>query len=182
MKSFAESQACFASIAVDYNGRVYGMRLTGGTSQKIFCIEGSTGAIVWEKLIDNTGKQDQGGLVIGTDGTVYASLKATGDLPGGIIALSPNNGEIKWQYESPESVSGTPAIEADDIFYSAQKRVISIFLIQEAVTLLPHLIVAGAITKQSQPLCFRMVTYTRHNSGVLRSLETMVLFTLPSLM
>ena len=75
-KSFAESQACFASIAVDYNGRVYGMRLTGGTSQKIFCIEGSTGAIVWEKLIDNTGKQDQGGLVIGTDGTVYASLKA----------------------------------------------------------------------------------------------------------
>ena len=150
-KSFAESQACFASIAVDYNGRVYGMRLTGGTSQKIFCIEGSTGAIVWEKLIDNAGKQDQGGLVIGTDGTVYASLKATGDLPGGIIALSPNNGEIKWQYESPESVSGTPAIDADGhILFGTEKGNFYI-LDSNGRDIVAALDVAGAITNSHSP-------------------------------
>lgn len=150
-KSFAESQACFASMAVDNYGRVYGMRLTGGTSQKIFCIEGTTGAIVWEKLIDNTGKQDQGGLVIGADGTIYASLKATGDLPGGIIALSPDNGEIKWQYESSESVSGTPAIDADGhILFGTEKGNFYI-LHPNGRDIVAALDVAGAITNSHSP-------------------------------
>lgn len=150
-KSFAESQACFASMAVDNNGRVYGMRLTGGTSQKIFCIEGSTGATVWEKLIDNTGKQDQGGIVIGSDGTVYASLKATGDLPGGIIALSPDNGDIKWQYESSESVSGTPAIDADGhILFGTEKGNLYV-LDPNGRDIVTALDVAGAITNSHSP-------------------------------
>ena len=106
---------------------------------------------VWEKLIDNAGKQDQGGLVIGTDGTVYASLKATGDLPGGIIALSPNNGEIKWQYESPESVSGTPAIDADGhILFGTEKGNFYI-LDSNGRDIVAALDVAGAITNSHSP-------------------------------
>ena len=107
--------------------------------------------IAKKKLIDNTGKQDQGGLVIGTDGTVYASLKATGDLPGGIIALSPNNGEIKWQYESPESVSGTPAIDADGhILFGTEKGNFYI-LDSNGRDIVAALDVAGAITNSHSP-------------------------------
>ena len=87
----------------------------------------------------------------GTDGTVYASLKATGDLPGGIIALSPNNGEIKWQYESPESVSGTPAIDADGhILFGTEKGNFYI-LDSNSRDIVAALDVAGAITNSHSP-------------------------------
>lgn len=124
-------------MAIDNEGNVYGMIYTSDLTTTIYSVA-SDGSVRWTTPIENTGKQDQGGVVIGTDGTVYASLKSQGDMPGGIVALSAG-GTIKWQYEISESVSSTPVIDKDGHILSVRNVVISISLTQMVLTLLPYL-------------------------------------------
>ena len=58
-------------------GNVYGMIYTSDLTTTIYSVA-SDGSVTLDYPIENTGKQDQGGVVIGTDGTVYASLKSQG--------------------------------------------------------------------------------------------------------
>jgi outer membrane protein assembly factor BamB len=84
-----------------------------------FAADGTT---KWETQLGEIGKLDQGGAVIGIDGTVFVSLKrAEGQSNGGIVALNPVGGAIKWRYGIPEDVSGTPAIDqAGNIHFGTQ--------------------------------------------------------------
>lgn len=100
------------SMAVDAEGNAVMCLYTKNNKESIICVN-PDGSIKWVTSIDNTEKQDQGGVVIGTDGTVYASLKNAAGKPGGIVAVDGGNGALKWRYEVAESVSGTPAIDAD---------------------------------------------------------------------
>lgn len=103
------SSACYASPAINAEGNCVLMTYSKNLEPLICCID-PAGIKRWVTAISNTGKQDQGGVVIGTDGTIYASLKSTGEALGGIVALN-NDGSVKWRYEISESVSGTPAVD-----------------------------------------------------------------------
>ena len=63
------NSGCHASMAIDNEGNVYGMIYTSDLTTTIYSVA-SDGSVRWTTPIENTGKQDQGGVVIGTDGTV----------------------------------------------------------------------------------------------------------------
>lgn len=113
---------CYASMAIDEDGNGIVMIYSGKLVPYVMCID-PNGKVKWGTEISNTGKQDQGGMVIGVDGTIYASLKATGEVPGGIVALD-KKGNIKWRFEVSEGVSGSPAIDANgDILFGTESGV-----------------------------------------------------------
>ena len=137
------NSGCHASMAIDNEGNVYGMIYTSDLTTTIYSVA-SDGSVRWTTPIENTGKQDQGGVVIGTDGTVYASLKSQGDMPGGIVALSAG-GTIKWQYEISESVSSTPVIDKDGHILFGTERGNFYILDANGTDAIAVLDVAGAI-------------------------------------
>lgn len=105
------ASACYASMAINEDGNCIVMAYSKKLEPLICCIN-PVGQKLWVTPISNTGKQDQGGVVIGQDGTIYASLKSTGEALGGIVALN-KDGTIKWRYELSESISDTPAVDAE---------------------------------------------------------------------
>ena len=137
------NSGCHASMAIDNEGNVYGMIYTSDLTTTIYSVA-SDGSVRWTTPIENTGKQDQGGVVIGTDGTVYASLKSQGDMPGGIVALSAG-GTIKWQYEISESVSSTPVIDKDGHILFGTERGNFYILDANGTDAIAVLDIAGAI-------------------------------------
>lgn len=137
------NSGCHASMAIDNEGNVYGMIYTSDLTTTIYSVA-SDGSVRWTTPIENTGKQDQGGVVIGTDGTVYTSLKSQGDMPGGIVALSAG-GTIKWQYEISESVSSTPVIDKDGHILFGTERGNFYILDANGTDAIAVLDVAGAI-------------------------------------
>lgn len=133
---------CHASMAIDEYGNVYGIVYTADLTTNVYSVA-SDGSVRWITPIDKAGKQDQGGVVIGNDGTIYASLKSQGNVPGGIVALS-SDGSIKWQYEISESVSCTPAIDADGhILFGTESG--NFYILDTDADVLAILDVAGAI-------------------------------------
>lgn len=133
---------CHASMAVDGEGNVYGIIYTADLTTTIYSVAGN-GSVRWTAPIENTGKQDYGGVVIAGDGTVYASLKFQGNMPGGIIALS-SSGQVKWQFEVSESVSGTPAIDKDGhILFGTESG--NFYILDTNADVLAVLDVGGAI-------------------------------------
>lgn len=109
------------SLAVDANGIIYGIGTFPSTGSSVFAV-GSDGLEKWRTSLGNVGALDQGGIVIGTDGSIIATVKrASGEATGGIIALSPDNGAIKWKYGVAEDVSGCAAIDqAGNIHFGTQ--------------------------------------------------------------
>lgn len=140
---------CHASMAIDDAGNAYGMIYTANLTTNVYSVA-SDGSVRWTTPIENTGKQDQGGVVIGADGTVYASLKSQGDMPGGIIAVS-SGGTIKWHYEISESVSGTPLIDADGHILFGTERGNFYILDANGTEAIAVLDVAGAIANSGSP-------------------------------
>lgn len=100
------------SMAIDAEGNAVMTIYPKNSKTTIYCVK-QDGSPKWITSIDNSAKQDQGGVVIGTDGTVYASLKKATGIKGGIVALDGTTGVEKWIYELDESVSGAPAIDAE---------------------------------------------------------------------
>ena len=82
---------------------------------------GSDGVEKWRTSLGNVGTLDQGGVVIGLDGSIIVTVKrAPGEATGGIVALSPN-GVVQWHYGVPEDVSGCAAIDqAGNIHFGTQ--------------------------------------------------------------
>lgn len=109
-----------ATLAIDSNGTIYGIG-TFGIGTIAYAI-GSDGIERWRTLLNNVGAQDQGGVVIGIDGSVIVTVKrASGEATGGIVALDPNDGNIKWHYGIPEDVSGCAAVDqAGNIHFGTQ--------------------------------------------------------------
>lgn len=141
---------CHASMAIDGDGNLYGMVYTKDLYTTVYSVA-TDGSIRWTTPIENTGKQDQGGVVIGADGTIYASLKSQGDMAGGIIALSPSDGAIKWHFEIAESVSGTPAIDVDGNILFGTERGNFYVLDPNGTDVVAVLDVAGAIAISDSP-------------------------------
>ena len=99
-----------ASVAVDATGTIYGIATFPSIGSSAFAI-GSDGVEKWRTSLGNVGTLDQGGVVIGLDGSIIVTVKrAPGEATGGIVALSPN-GVVQWCYGVPEDVSGCAAID-----------------------------------------------------------------------
>ena len=109
-----------ASVAVDATGTIYGIATFPSIGSSAFAI-GSDGVEKWRTSLGNVGTLDQGGVVIGLDGSIIVTVKrAPGEATGGIVALSPN-GVIQWHYGVPEDVSGCAAIDqAGNIHFGTQ--------------------------------------------------------------
>lgn len=109
-----------ASVAVDATGTIYGIATFPSIGSSAFAI-GSDGVEKWRTSLGNVGTLDQGGVVIGLDGSIIVTVKrAPGEATGGIVALSPN-GVVQWHYGVPEDVSGCAAIDqAGNIHFGTQ--------------------------------------------------------------
>ncbi|GAB6013290.1 outer membrane protein assembly factor BamB family protein [Viscerimonas tarda] len=109
------------SPAIGSNGTVYVAATFAANDNRVLAFS-AEGVTVWETQLGEVGKLDQGGVVIAADGTVIVSLKrAEGESNGGIVALNPTDGSVKWQYGIPEDVSGTAAIDqAGNIHFGTQ--------------------------------------------------------------
>lgn len=108
------------SVAVDGTGTIYGIATFPGIGSSAFAM-GSDGVEKWRISLGNVGTLDQGGVVIGLDGSIIVTVKrAPGEATGGIVSLSPN-GVIQWHYGVPEDVSGCAAIDqAGNIHFGTQ--------------------------------------------------------------
>lgn len=109
-----------ASVAVDGNGTIYGIATFPGMGSSAYAV-GSDGVEKWRTSLGNVGSLDQGGVVIGLDGSIIVTVKrAPGEATGGIVSLSPN-GVVQWHYGVPEDVSGCAAIDqAGNIHFGTQ--------------------------------------------------------------
>lgn len=91
---------CVAGVAFDY------------ISTKVYCLNAATGEPVSVCRIDDTGDQEQGGVVVDAAGNLVASLScAFGDPNGGIVVVNPANGEVVSRFKTYEKVSGSPAVD-----------------------------------------------------------------------
>lgn len=108
------------SPAVDEAGTIYGTATFPGMGSSAFAM-GSDGVEKWRTPLGNVGTLDQGGVVIGLDGSIIVTVKrAPGEATGGIISLSPG-GAIQWHYGIAEDVSGCAAIDqAGNIHFGTQ--------------------------------------------------------------
>jgi outer membrane protein assembly factor BamB len=109
------------SPAIGDDGSVYVGATFTANDNRILAFT-ANGVTKWETQLGEIGKLDQGGVVIGADGTIIVSLKrAEGQSNGGIVALKPADGAVEWRYGIPEDVSGTPAIDqAGNIHFGTQ--------------------------------------------------------------
>ena len=99
---------CAGASAIDAQGNLVAM-IQENAMNAVVCLN-ANGDVVWKTAIADAGLSDQGGITIAADGTIYASLKSTGEFPGGIVALNAD-GTQKWLYGIPESVSVASAID-----------------------------------------------------------------------
>ena len=108
------------SVAVDGAGTIYGIATFPAIGSSAYAM-GSDGVEKWRTSLGNVGTLDQGGVVIGLDGSIIVTVKrAPGEATGGIVSLSPN-GVIQWHYGVPEDVSGCAAIDqAGNIHFGTQ--------------------------------------------------------------
>lgn len=109
------------SLAIGEDGTIYGVATYPSTGSSVFAIS-SDGIEKWRTSLGNVGNLDQGGIVIGLDGSIIATVKrAAGESTGGIISLNADNGSINWHYGIPEDVSGCAAIDqAGNIHFGTQ--------------------------------------------------------------
>lgn len=108
------------SMAIASDGTVYAIATLGSGTHVIAL--GSDGLEKWRTLLPGVGAQDQGGIVLAEDGSVITTCKhVAGEATGGIVALNPSTGSLKWSYGIPEDVSGVAAVDrAGNIHFGTQ--------------------------------------------------------------
>jgi outer membrane protein assembly factor BamB len=100
------------AMAVDAAGNIYAVATLSAEGGSVVSFS-ENGAKRWITPLGVVGDLDQGGVVIAVDGTIIATVKrSAGEANGGVVALNPANGSIKWKFQIPEDVSGTAAIDA----------------------------------------------------------------------
>lgn len=104
---------CGGSNAADADGNWYFTIYSDKNhkTNKIVSID-SEGKERWSTEITDAGANDQGGIVIGPDNVIYASLNASNGSNGGIVAIDGNTGKILWHYGEAK-VSCAPAVAAN---------------------------------------------------------------------
>lgn len=96
---------CAGASAIDADGNLIALVQANATTT-VVCID-ANGTILWETPLATAGLTDQGGIAIASDGTIYASMKMSGNFPGGVAALT-KEGAVKWHYETSDNVSSAP--------------------------------------------------------------------------
>ncbi|MDB4794680.1 PQQ-binding-like beta-propeller repeat protein [bacterium] len=95
----------WSSPAIGSDGTVY----IGSFDNKVYAIDGTTGAKIWEF---ETGNLVRSSPAIGTDGTVYI-----GSYDNKIYALNGKTGAELWHFTTGGDVWSSPAIGADGTIY-----------------------------------------------------------------
>lgn len=115
------SQNMNGSLAIGADGTIYGIATFPSTGSSVFAI-GSDGIEKWRTSLNNVGNLDQGGVVIGLDGSIIVTVKrASGESTGGVVSLKAGDGSVNWHYGIPEDVSGCAAIDqAGNIHFGTQ--------------------------------------------------------------
>lgn len=91
---------CFAGMASDRNGT------------RIYIVKSADGSLVKEYYIDNTADQDQGGVVLTSEGYIVASLAySAGQDNGGIVIYDPATETLVGRYNVQEKVAGSCAVD-----------------------------------------------------------------------
>lgn len=91
---------CIAGVGFDF------------LATKVYCVNATTGELVSSCPINDTGDQEQGGVVVDANGNIVASLSCSfGDPDGGIIVVNPANGTVVSRFKTYEKVSGSPAVD-----------------------------------------------------------------------
>lgn len=110
---FAKTAPYCALALASVNGKphVCGMA-TDATGTKIYAADCQTGALTCNCYVEDTDDQDQGGVVVTSDGYLVASLNYTlGHDNGGIVMVDPKTSSIVARYSVQEKVSGAAAVD-----------------------------------------------------------------------
>lgn len=99
---------CAGASAIDADGNLIAL-VQANVTTTVVCID-QDGTILWETPVTTAGLTDQGGIAIASDGTIYASMKTSGNFPGGVVALT-SEGAVKWHYETSDNVSSAPVVD-----------------------------------------------------------------------
>jgi outer membrane protein assembly factor BamB len=102
---FLTGSTVISSPAIGSDGTVY----VGSYDNKVYALNGATGAKKWEFL---TGNQVRFSPAIGSDGTVYV-----GSLDDKVYALNGATGAKKWEFLTGSAVISSPAIGFDGTVY-----------------------------------------------------------------
>ena len=94
------------TASIDYDGTVYFVIDKVGGGGEIFAIDPSTGQTKW--IYDTPGAIPDGGVVISSDGKVYANGGTNSET--GLIALD-KNGELLWTFSTQAIVQTSPLID-----------------------------------------------------------------------
>lgn len=105
------------AMAIGSDGTIYGLvdYSPNNIGKAVFALDGSIAqtqlSAKWYCSLESVGKVDQGGVAIGLNDVIFASLKrAVGTDGGGVVAID-KGGNILWKFGIPQDVSGTPAID-----------------------------------------------------------------------
>ena len=93
-----------SSLSVDADGTIY---FTTNTHVVAVTDNGDTGEVKWQTEVNDAANS---GVVIGPEGDLYTGSR------GGLLALSPNNGEIDWTFEI-DIVESVPAVDMHGNIY-----------------------------------------------------------------
>jgi outer membrane protein assembly factor BamB len=99
------------SMAIDADNTVYFQGDLGGGAGKIWAIK-SDGTEKWSFPL--TGSASRGGVVLSSDGTLYASTKETSDH---FRAINSADGTEKWSYTTQGKLSAAAAVDSDGNVY-----------------------------------------------------------------
>lgn len=99
---------CSGASAIDAEGNFIAL-VQNNAMTNVVCIT-PEGTVKWLCPITTAGITDQGGIVIAPDGTIYASMKMSGEYAGGIVAVNPD-GSLKWHFQKFENVSSAPVVD-----------------------------------------------------------------------
>ncbi|UJH90156.1 PQQ-binding-like beta-propeller repeat protein [Antarcticibacterium sp. 1MA-6-2] len=93
-----------SSLSMDTDGTIY---FTTKTHVVAISDEGGTGSVKWQTAVNDASNS---GVVIGPEGDLYV-----GSI-GGLLALDPSSGEIKWTFEA-EIAESVPAVDVNGYIY-----------------------------------------------------------------
>jgi outer membrane protein assembly factor BamB len=99
------------SMAIDADNTVYFQGDLGGGSGKVWAIR-SDGTEKWSLPL--AGSASRGGVVLASDGTLYASTKESTDH---FKAINSSDGSLKWTYTTGSALSAAAAVDSDGNVY-----------------------------------------------------------------
>ena len=119
--------------AADVSGKVYilyknssGVQIPTTTKAIVYCYDTKKAAVgvqpapEWVCGLKGDCGQSGMGVVLGEDGTVYASTQKTGDVAAHVTAISPM-GSVVWEHAADGDINGVPAVDDQGYVYYNDK-------------------------------------------------------------